>query len=365
MEEEKYSFIVALLSDPRLTIKDRDRVSKLLSKEMDKNLDDRIRRVVENMKGAEKAPKVSTYIKPISHKPKDTAEFLSLFSQREGFKYLTHNFDSADMTMDSMLSKVRKVFEEKSMEFEIPKSLWALLNTFINGGKSKDGSPAQWQDFKGKFHKENYNSKAWIDWSHKNNNQHPLENEDFSPIIQLFRSTTRVVGMSSLDKLIDLIKKNAKNIQKLTIETENIDKADFYTNVLKLVWGIRYILLDMAQGYASFDKINISYKPELEGDFFLNKIIIVQKDSMSKNNIDKVIKKFRGEKNALTGEGGAFANIASNLAGYCNWSVESLFDGKPYRWNILNDNPDISEVEEINPKDVVGFKHILTYYSKG
>ena len=79
MEEEKYSFIVALLSDPRLTIKDRDRVSKLLSKEMDKNLDDRIRRVVENMKGAEKAPKVSTYIKPISHKPKDTAEFLSLF----------------------------------------------------------------------------------------------------------------------------------------------------------------------------------------------------------------------------------------------------------------------------------------------
>lgn len=365
MEEEKYSFIVALLSDPKLTTKDRERVSKLLSKEMDQNLDKRIRSIIESLKvePVKETPQTTPMI--IVHKPKDTADFLSLFSQREGFKYLTHNFDNASMALDEMLANVRKTFKINGQKYKIPRTLWALMNTFINGGKDKERKPLAWKDFAEDEHTENYGTDEWLKWSRDNNNQHPLNNEDFAPIIQKFRSTTRVVGMSSLDKLIKLIQKGSKKIGRLNIETENVDKADFYTNVQKLVWGIRFILRDMSQDHSDFNNIKVTYKPELEGDYFLNRIIILQKGSVSQKNINDVINKYYGNQHEITGDGGAFSDIASNLVGYCNWSVESLFDGKPYRWNILRDNPEIQETEEIDSKDVEGFKHILTFYSKG
>ena len=61
--------------------------------------------------------------------------------------------------------------------------------------------------------------------------------------------------------------------------------------------------------------------------------------------------------------GGAFNEIKKVFYGYCNWSVESLWDGKPKRWNILNDT-DADEIDDMEDSNVLGFTHILTYFSK-
>lgn len=61
--------------------------------------------------------------------------------------------------------------------------------------------------------------------------------------------------------------------------------------------------------------------------------------------------------------GGAFNEIKDVLLGYCNWSVETIWDGQAKRWNILNDS-NKAEVEEINGGDVPGFTHVLTFFSK-
>jgi hypothetical protein len=73
-------------------------------------------------------------------------------------------------------------------------------------------------------------------------------------------------------------------------------------------------------------------------------------------SLDDVMKKFKSG-------GGAFNEIKKMFVGYCNWSVEALWDGQPKRWNILNDD-NVDEVENIHNTEIHGFTHILTYFSK-
>lgn len=59
---------------------------------------------------------------------------------------------------------------------------------------------------------------------------------------------------------------------------------------------------------------------------------------------------------------GEFGGIREMLNGYCRWQVETKWDGEPYRWNILHDNPNVDEKEKIEKEEIEGFKHIFTYY---
>ena len=74
------------------------------------------------------------------------------------------------------------------------------------------------------------------------------------------------------------------------------------------------------------------------------------------SSIEDVLKKFKTK-------GGAFNEILKVFSGYCNWSVESLWEGKALRWNILSDE-DVEEIENLEASNVPGFTHILTYFSK-
>ena len=136
---------------------------------------------------------------------------------------------------------------------------------------------------------------------------------------------------------------------------KNLDKADFYTKVMVVRNRLKEVSKDMAD-HDAYKDILIEYKPGLDGDYFTRQIRITQKGSYSAKPIDEVISKYNIE-------GAFFYENADKLRGYCNWSVESLWDEKPYRWNILKDT-DTKETEEIEKDAVPGFTHILTFYYK-
>ena len=108
--------------------------------------------------------------------------------------------------------------------------------------------------------------------------------------------------------------------------------------------------------HKDYKNIKIEFKPGFDGDYFIRQIIITQLGSFSQKHIDDVVGKFKSK-------GGFFAENADKLTGYCNWSVESLWDGEPFRWNILRD-ANTKEKEQIEKETISGFSHILTFYYK-
>jgi len=287
----------------------------------------------------------------IPHVPKDTAAFLSLFNNPNGFKFLTHDFDpESNMDYAALMELVRRVFKDECKRYEIPKNLYALMETFINGGRNKDGGKKQWRDYLGNWHEDNYACEQWREWAINNPGHHLLSNEEFSKTIMLFRSSIRLVKPA----LVDIINRQKEKHGNLMIETNGLNKADFYTYVWALENGIQRILDDFTK-YSAFPEVSISYERNFSDEYTSRIIRITQKGSFS-STIDDVIKKFKAG-------GGAFNEIKDVLLGYCNWSVETIWDGQAKRWNILNDS-NKAEVEEINGGDVPGFTHVLTFFSK-
>lgn len=339
------AFISKLLSDPSTTKEDRERIVELLLKERDEKYvtKEQLDLFLKSI-GVEKKAEKKSDGKTKVHNPRFTADFLSLFNRRNGFKYLTHNFDTSGNTLIGMITQVRSVFKNYSNSKELPESLRALMNRFINGGR--------WYDYEGKECVEGYSSKTWFDWSEQNNDMHPIMNtEGFEKTIQRFRHTIRLVA-PDLQYFAESIK---DKYPTFSFDFINLKKADFYTNVNVLRCSLLEIIKDLTD-HQDYKNIKIEYRPDFDGDYFIRYIVIKQIDSYSLMPIDEVLEKFKST-------GGFFSGNAEKLTGYCNWSVESIWDGKPYRWNILKEN-NVPEIEQISEQEVAGFTHILTFYYK-
>lgn len=363
---DKYEFMIEMLNSRNLSIKDRKRVVNLTVREIEQDRMTRLKELLEveldkmqpksanaliKAKGVK--PKKAKDVKPKKHAPKDTASFLALFNDPKGFKFLTHDFDpDSDMNYEKLMANVQATFKHAAREYTIPKSLYALMNTVIKGGR-KGEKDNTWTDAEGIKHSENFACNSWKEWAEKNPGLHLLMNKESADIIMKFRSTIRLVKPALSDIFNEL---QEKYNNTLTLQTKDLDKADFYTYVLRLRLGIDRILRDMSVRSSKFPNVKISFERKYPDDFSLRIIKITQEGSEA-SDLDDVINKFNQE-------GGAFKGIAECFAGYCNWSVEALWDGEPKRWNILNDEKDIQEVEIIDKDSITGFTHILTYFSK-
>lgn len=338
---EKLEFIRMMLSRRGLSMNDKRRLIVLATRE------------IENI-GLEFTTNIAAHVQTNRdeeqpHKPKDTATFLSLFNDPKGFKFLTHDFDpDSDWDYDGLMAHVRSTFKKESTQRRIPKSLYALMYTMLYGGKDKT-----WKDCDGVRHKETYATPAWADWSHQNPKAHLLSNEKFSATILKFRSSIRLVK----PVLLDIVRKQGTKHSDLTIQTVGLEKADFYTYVWNLENGIKRILDDMSRYSSKTPNVKITFERKYSDDFSSRIIKITQIGSVS-SSLDDVLKRFHGAEGA-----GAFNEIKKVFAGYCNWSVEALWDGKPQRWNILTDSK-VPEVEELTDPNIAGFTHVLTYFSK-
>lgn len=349
---EKYDFIKLMLQNRNLSVNDKKRLLLLATREIergDASLEPKEDARKKESKG--NAPKASVIA---IHAPKDTASFLSLFNDPNGFKFLTHDYDpDSNMSYDKLMMQVKEQFKEASAKYKIPTKLWALMNVFITG-KDKNGIDTTWLDCDKNKHVGNYSSHDWAEWA-KKNNLHPLSNETFCKDILKFRSSIRIVKPKLNDIVSEIVADIEKRYPNLIIQTLGLEKADFYTHVWYLKDGIRRILEDMSRYAEKTPKVNISFERSFSDDFSKRIIKITQLGSIS-SSIDDVLQKFK------TG-GGAFNEIKNVFYGYCNWSVESLWDGKAKRWNILND-ADVDEIEDMEDTNVPGFTHILTYFSK-
>lgn len=279
---------------------------------------------------------------PIS--PLNTALFFSQFNDPLALKYLTHDFDVNDderpHSMPSLIKQVKEVIDKK--EQKMPDSLWALIHGFIFKGK--------WLDTYENVHTSSFTDKLWMVWSEMNN-MHPICNPNFRSEIMAFRSTVRVVP-PVLQEIIDKLKAETS----LNITTEQLAKADFYTNTYILNKVIKRIFAMMDKRSGSFHDVTVAYtrSQDPEGRMLRN-IVITQKGSFASKPLTDV--KGRLDRSP---EAGDFGAIRSMLNGYCFWSVTSVWEGNPYKWNILKDS-DMGEIEPISG-DVEGFTHKLTFY---
>lgn len=343
---EKYDFIKLMLKSRNLSVNDKKRLVLLATREIEKQ--DKV--VPESNEGTTislKEEKTDPSKQKSSHFPKDTATFLSLFNNPNGLKFLTHDFDpNSDMTYEKLMQQAQDNLKTAT---HLPPSLYALISTFLTGGKDGKG---KWRDSNNKEHSQNFSTDSWAELAKKNPGMHLRTlSAEINKEIEDFRRTIRIVKPS----LKDISNELAKKFQDLNIETQNLENADFYTNALRLKNGLERILRDMTQYAKNTPNVKIEFQRKYDDDYNLRIITITQIDSNA-GGIEDVLKKFK------TG-GGAFNEIQNQFIGYCNWSVEALWENVPLRWNILDDT-NRPETEYINSADIKGFTHILTFYSK-
>ena len=121
----------------------------------------------------------------------------------------------------------------------IHNTLRKLINGFVNG--------PEWVDYLNIAHTSNLGSEEMKVWLDRFPKIHPISSNEYGPEIQMFRNTVRV-SKPELPKIISSIIDKDNSLKSLSIETSQLDKADFYTNVLVLAqWIIRPILRDIAQ----------------------------------------------------------------------------------------------------------------------
>lgn len=345
---EKYDFIKLMLKSRNLSVNDKKRLVLLATREIEKS---------ENITKGD-GTKVPEEEKPTKkeqiHAPKDTAAFLSLFNHEDGFKFLTHNFDpNSEMEYDKLVKMARDTFKSAKDKYTIPKSLYALMFTMLYGGKDKT-----WMDSNGKRQTENFACSKWIQWAKTNPNIHVLTNVSIEKVLMAFRSTIRLVpsGADSDSRLETIVKRQAKKHADLTITSDHLEDADFYTYVRFLEKGITLILDDMSKYSKESPKVKISFDSSHNDEYKLCVIKITQYESFSSKSLEDVQNKFNGG-------GGDFYSIKNTLCGYCNWSVETKWGNEVKRWNILDDSGKERE-EDLGSLDIPGFTHTLTYYNK-
>ena len=350
---EKYDFIKLMLKSRNLSVNDKKRLVLLATREIEKNENN-------TKEDGTKAPEEEkTTKKEQIHAPKDTAAFLSLFNHEDGFKFLTHNFDpDSEMEYDKLVKMARELFfNVTSMDNDnrliIPSSLYALMRTILLGGDNNT-----WMDSNGKKQTENFACSKWIQWAKTNPNIHVLTNVSIEKVLMAFRSTIRLVpsGADLDSRLETIVKRQAKKHADLTITSDHLEDADFYTYVRFLEKGITLILDDMSKYSKESPKVKISFDSSRNDEYKLCVIKITQYGSFSSKSLEDVQNKFNGG-------GGDFYSIKNTLCGYCNWSVETKWGDEVKRWNILDDSGKEQE-ENLGSLDIPGFTHILTYYSK-
>lgn len=349
---EKYEFIKLMLQNRNLSVNDKKRLLVLATNEIERG-DQTSQSSVLPVKDKGKDNKKETV-----HAPKDTASFLALFNYPDGFKFLTHEFDpDTDLDYDKLMTQVNDKFRETTTTLNIPTSLYAFIHSVI-WGKDIKGKESSWLDFEDVKHSENYSCDEWKEWISNNPGRHLLRNSDFEKSIMRFRSSVRTIkSMPGIDStLTTIIDKQAKEQPNLTVEKHGLENVDIYTYVKYLIDAIRRILKDMSKYAEKTPVVKITVDSTIDGNYNKKIIRITQLDSYSITPLDVVISKFSEGK-------GDFNGIKEDLLGYANWSVETLWNNIPMRWNILDDNKK-PETEEIQNSEVTGFTHILTYYDK-
>lgn len=380
MNKLKVDFISDLLAHKNISVAEKERLFGLTKKEIGKIGEDndvRFREVIERIEKLEREQitqidvitsptEAETQVKNTKKKPKianpkDVANFMSLFNQRDGLKYLTHDYDEeGSFEIDDFLISRKKVFDETTRQkVSIPQSLWAIVKQFAFDSKQTKWTTIS-EDYENFLVIEiGWASKELRDWS-KQTKLHPIRNEKYKQVINDFRHITRIESPNLetlVENTIDKVFSDQKNDFK--IETTDLSKADFYTHVGLLKNTLETVFEEIKKRTDDEKKkrIRIEYQRETEDDYFVRKILITHYNSFPPKELAVLLDEWSNLNK------GSMGKIGKNMQGYCHWSVVTKIEGSPIKVNILKEK-DTPDYELADPSEAVGFTHVFTFYYK-
>lgn len=388
----KFKFINNLLETNKFSDSQKERFLKLVSKELENSskLEEQVLKEVTGIKGkielfesenkkfqkdlseelnSDKTIIQNMPLKPVADQkkvpepnPKHVADFMSLFNQREGLKYLTHDYDeNNEFGIDQFLIAANEVFEKKTKKLNIPQSLWRIVKQF-----AFDSKQTAWTSISEDYKKDIPISIGWAtpelrNWS-KQNDLHPIRNEGYKKIINNFKRITRI-EQGNLDKLIDATLESVfgNEIDDFKIEKIGLSKADFYSHVRFLKDAFKTIFEEINERSDSSEKkkITIKYERSISDEgYYLRKIVITHHKSFPSKELKMLIEEWQ--------EKGNMGRIKEKLKGYCHWSVKTMIDDVPTKVNILKEKetPEYEIIKFKKEEFPKGFTHILTFYYK-
>lgn len=366
MDNKQSQFLIDFISNKYLSASERKKAVELAFKELGENSismseKEELRGYLMEQAGIYEVADQKVSKEAFNHiqpRPKDVAEFMSLFNKRDGLKYLTHDYDEmGEFEIDEFLISAKKVFDEQTRKLNIPPSLWRIVKQF-----AFDSSQTQWSSITEDYSKSLNVSMGWAtkelrDWS-KMNRSHPIRNEKYRKVINDFRRITRIES-PHLEKLIESALDAALGELKsgYRINKVALQKADFYSHVRDLKIAFEAIFEEIKKRHKRDDKkeITVEFERAVSDDgYYLRKILITHHNSYPSKELNLILNEWK--------EKGSMGKIEAKLNGFCHWSVETLIENSPMRINILKE--EATEQSEKIDRDPGGFKHILTFYYK-
>jgi hypothetical protein len=369
--QDKSKFITDILDysiKKKVDDKTKERLINLISKEFEKtgivetDIIERLSIIEKMLFGGNENTEKENVPSGKLHKPKETKNFLSLFNNSKGLKYLTHSFNDEKPDYNSFIDLCKEEFEKAKQEYKnVPNALLKRIEEFafsenpkwfIRKGMKKENQDKGWSE------------KSFVEWYKNEINIHPgLDAKWNNEMILPFKETIEVRA-GNLSKIIDeamtLALGKSKDNFIINMNIEELNLAEFYTDVDMFQQAIFHIIStikDRAEKNLCFEiKINYNNQTLDGGDFKVITITHINSKATKKSNDPSFAK-------------GDLNTIKNNLWGLCNYEIIAKFpDGikkKIFLTDYIKDYKDKVEKNQsidIESEVVEGFSHILKFY---
>lgn len=287
-----------------------------------------------------------------------TIDFLGGFTPSKGYKQVTHPLDLDDKE-DFLFYVNRCRTALLNYEGILPDGLYDFLFGFFYG--------PEWKDANGITHEQFCGSGQWVDWCLNNPRIHPLSPNSGAPFKKDIIAFKHSIRIYAGDLPAHLQNTSTENI-KLDFEFEpfkkfdaykQLKRFDAYTDVSRLKGIFASIVNDIdTSDYSREHQLvrvaSLREKKELPDDVVIDTISIEHIGSFPFQPLQSAMNHFNND------TGGFLGDLAKSCEGYFLLSIDSTWEEKPVRWNLvrLNGTPELEEIpQELTP--IQGFRYCI------
>jgi RNA-directed DNA polymerase len=288
------------------------------------------------------------------HLPVDTTKFLQLFSEEgSNFKFLVHDYLNGPFIINDFINDVKgelNSYENSNVKYSLRKRIESFIDIY------KAGKYKQWY-FNNIPSKFSFSNTEVLDWCSQNSGRHPIHN--FEKEILFFKNSMKIYDGSLKNYINEIAAQQLGDLYtSFEIEYENVEKAEFYTDVDALLSGIRGIFNSIKQRANKSKKIKIEFRARNTLDGRLRILNIIHIDSICEKPLNK-------SDIFSSDNGGDFKAIEQRFFQVCDWSITANNPDNDFnKLNILYDiNKDKQPREKIDSSKIQGFTHTMTFYS--